>query len=199
MDQYFLFRDQTQSGPFSIEELNNQSLNTEDRIFKEGWSDWEFPQNVRTIPPLIVITKNTEIKSKKAKKSSKIWFLAILILLTISGVVGIYYYYFHYHYTTSNKTLTAEEIETKYKNSVVLIKHGFLYKMKLGDTEYFFTSYDPSTGETSELHIDKNDLKNDVVFSYGTGFLIDTNGSILTNRHVVNPSPSKEDSQRIFN
>ena len=96
------------------------------------------------------------------------------------------------------KEYSSEEIYNKNQNAVVLIKHSFVYKISIGDRDFFFKEFNPNTGEISEL-ISYNEAIEDPNITWGTGFFIDKNGSILTNRHVVNVKPNEEEQKLILN
>lgn len=86
----------------------------------------------------------------------------------------------------------------QYSKSVALIKHAFLYKIHIGDKDYYFKEYDRSTGEISEL-LELEEAEKSPNVSWGTGFFIDDKGKLLTCRHVVDVKPTLEDEKLIFN
>lgn len=95
------------------------------------------------------------------------------------------------------KKVTSEEIFNKYQDAVVLIKHSYVYKVNINGTDYFFRSFDDTTGEISDfISIEEAEQKPNV--SWGTGFFIDSSGKVLTNRHVVDVRPSKEQAEVVL-
>jgi serine protease Do len=68
------------------------------------------------------------------------------------------------------------EIYDYYKKAVVLIKHEYSYVVKINGTEFVLSAEDLPVQKT-----------------YGTGFLVDSNGLIATNKHVLEPWNSGEE------
>jgi len=99
--------------------------------------------------------------------------------------------------TEKLKPLTSEEIFNKYQDAVVLIKHSYFYKINLFGQDYYFREFDSKTGQISGL-ISYEEAKNNPIESWGTGFFIDNNGSIITNRHVVDVRPTAEEQKQIL-
>lgn len=78
-----------------------------------------------------------------------------------------------------------------------MIKHSFLYKIKIGENVFYFKNFNPNTGEIDELK-DFAELKNNPNTVWGTGFFVNDNGNILTNRHVTLVNPSAEEQRKIL-
>lgn len=93
--------------------------------------------------------------------------------------------------------LSGEQIFNKYQDAVVLIKHSFVYKITIDGEDFFFKDYDKRTGEISEF-ISYEEAKTDPNVTWGTGFFIDNQGTLLTNRHVVDVRPSDEEGKLIL-
>lgn len=114
---------------------------------------------------------------------------------------GGYKTYEHYQYTQKEtqklKPLTSEEIFNKNQNAVVLIKHSFAYVIELFGEKYYFTGYNPITGEISRI-LSREEAEGTPQIAWGTGFFIKSNGSVLTNRHNVIVAPNKEESNNII-
>ena len=89
-----------------------------------------------------------------------------------------------------DKPKSPEEIYETQKSGVVLICNEFYYEIVLPNGEsIYFAGLDNGkfvglTGELDEIEKKPNRLN-------GTGFFIDENGNILTNRHVVAPEVDK--------
>ncbi|MDH1603699.1 serine protease, partial [Empedobacter sp. GD03739] len=79
----------------------------------------------------------------------------------------------------------------------VLIKHSFLYKVKLGSMNFYFRDYNKETGEISELK-SLDELKDSLNTIWGSGFFINKKGDVITNRHIVEVKPSEEDQNKIL-
>lgn len=95
------------------------------------------------------------------------------------------------------KPLTSEEIFNHNQDAVVLIKHSFAYVIELFGEKYYFTGYNPMTGEISRI-LSREEAEENPQIYWGTGFFIKDNGSVLTNRHNVIVTPSKEESDNII-
>ncbi|UTN06248.1 serine protease [Flavobacterium bizetiae] len=107
----------------------------------------------------------------------KIAAIAIIVLSTAS--------FFGYQYfKTESKTIclgTDTKIYDAYKDAVVLIKHRYGYFAKINGKEF-------------QLNVE--DAKEETI--YGTGFFIDTNGNMVTNKHVLQPwNSSDEESEKV--
>lgn len=107
----------------------------------------------------------------------KIAAIAIIVLSTAS--------FFGYQYfKTESKTIclgTDTKIYDTYKDAVVLIKHRYGYFAKINGKEF-------------QLNV--QDAKEETI--YGTGFFIDTNGNMVTNKHVLQPwNSSDEESEKV--
>jgi Trypsin-like peptidase domain len=79
---------------------------------------------------------------------------------------------------------TSDKLFEKYRKSVVLIRHEYVYKLTLGDEIAYFTDFDEKNGINNFFASKKEALANRIKVS-GTGFFADKDGNIITNRHVV--------------
>lgn len=95
------------------------------------------------------------------------------------------------------KEYTSEEIYNKFQNSVVLIKHSFVYKINIDGKDFFFKNFDANTGDISDFITYEEALENPNT-SWGTGFFTNSDGSILTNRHVVDVKPTEIEQKLIL-
>ena len=125
------------------------------------------------------IQPNGDLTSTNNNKRNryKIAIIAVLVLSTAS--------FFGYQYfKTETKTIclgTDTKIYDAYKDAVVLIKHRYGYFAKINGTEF-------------QLNV--QDAKEETI--YGTGFFIDTNGNMVTNKHVLQPwNSSDEESEKV--
>ena len=125
------------------------------------------------------IQPNGDLTSTNNNKRNryKIAIIAIIVLSTAS--------FFGYQYfKTESKTIclgTDTKIYDTYKDAVVLIKHRYGYFAKINGKEF-------------QLNVE--DAKEETI--YGTGFFIDTNGNMVTNKHVLQPwNSSDEESEKV--
>ncbi|MBE7443338.1 MAG: DUF4339 domain-containing protein [Flavobacteriales bacterium] len=101
MKKYFIYSDEKQEGPFSIDELKLKKLSKETKVWFEGINDWTTIENVvelkgiiNSMPPPIVTpphidsTKSNSISEKKSKKRG--WIVFLLLLLFVLVVTGGY-------------------------------------------------------------------------------------------------------------
>ncbi|MDE7421231.1 MAG: trypsin-like peptidase domain-containing protein [Muribaculaceae bacterium] len=80
--------------------------------------------------------------------------------------------------------LTANEVETKFGSSIVLVKNEYYYSVDLGGLTIYFTGLD-NEGDLENVETDLSEVK--PIIGYGTGFFISEDGKIATNSHVVAP------------
>lgn len=125
------------------------------------------------------IQPNGDLTSTNNNKRNryKIAIIAVLVLSTAS--------FFGYQYfKTETKTIclgTDTKIYDTYKDAVVLIKHRYGYFAKINGKEF-------------QLNV--QDAKEETI--YGTGFFVDTNGNMVTNKHVLQPwNSSDEESEKV--
>ncbi|TMI86056.1 MAG: hypothetical protein E6H10_01140 [Bacteroidetes bacterium] len=75
------------------------------------------------------------------------------------------------------------DVYAKYHKSVVMLYHTYLYQVTMGSNSWYFT-YDKEKQLINEWNTDVTQIKQPLA-SYGTGFFIDREGRIATNKHVV--------------
>lgn len=183
--EYFVKKGSKRLGPFSVEQLSRQELNADTRIWYKGLSDWK---KLKDIPELTDLYSSIPPSGSNGGK----WVGILFFLVAIAGA-GWYFFI-----RDKAKPISTADLYQQYSKSVALIKHSFLYKIHIGDKDYYFKSYDKQSGETSSL-LSLDSAKNDPNVSWGTGFFIDDKGQMLTCRHVVEVSPSAEEEKMIFN
>lgn len=84
-----------------------------------------------------------------------------------------------------------EEIFNEEKSGVVLICNEFYYEITLANGNHLYFSGLDSDGSFLNLTADLSEIKQNPGILNGTGFFIDENGKILTNRHVAAPEVDK--------
>lgn len=94
---------------------------------------------------------------------------------------------------------TPQELFDSSKSGVVLIINKFYYRMRLPNGNFiYFTGVD-SEGSLKDVCSEYKDIKDKRQILSGTGFFIDEQGSLLTNRHVAQPEIDKEAVKNGFN
>lgn len=174
-------------GPFTLEEFKCQPINRHTLVWYEGLPDWS---KLKDVPSLTEIYNSLPPEKREFKLNKKLLFTSV-------GVASIVIAIIFYLSFKSLKPLTTEQLYNQYAKSVVLIKHGFVYKIKIAGADYYFKSYNNETGEISEL-LSLEEAKKDLNIVWGTGFFIDEKGTILTCRHVVDVKPSNADEKLIL-
>lgn len=102
--------------------------------------------------------------------------------------------------TTQKESYTQEQLYEMTSSGVVLIQNTYYYKIILSDNRFYSTSYIFSKLENESLkglskttrdnYNEVNDSLKNIIF--GTGFFISPRGTIVTNSHVINPTPNKQ-------
>ncbi|PIF33219.1 serine protease Do [Flavobacterium sp. 9] len=123
---------------------------------------------IRKIEPNGDLTSTNDNKRNRYKFA----FIAIIVL-SAASFLGFKYF------KTESKTIclgTDTKIYDAYKDAVVLVKHRYGYFAKINGKEF-------------QLSVE--DAKEVTIF--GTGFFVDTNGDMVTNKHVLQPWNSSEE------
>jgi S1-C subfamily serine protease len=91
---------------------------------------------------------------------------------------------------------TPDKLFEKYSDNVLLIANQYYYEINLDGALLY---YSPSSEK--KIFSSKEEVIENLSFSTGTGFMISSNGEILTNRHVANPTDEnyKEELNRLRN
>lgn len=125
------------------------------------------------------IAPNEDLETTINKKRNRYKFILIaIIFLSAAGFVGFKYF------KPEPKAICLDsdtKIYDTYKEAVVLIKHRYGYFAKING---------------KEVQLNVEEAKEETI--YGTGFFVDTNGDMITNRHVLQPwDSSDEESQKV--
>lgn len=87
---------------------------------------------------------------------------------------------------------TPTDLFQESKSGVVLILNSFYYAMALpGESPLYFTGVDEN-GQLENMTTDLAEIKANTQTIYGTGFFVDKQGTIMTNRHVAQPEIDKQ-------
>lgn len=94
---------------------------------------------------------------------------------------------------------TPQDLFDSSKSGVVLIMNKFYYRMKLPNGNFvYFTGLDED-GSLQNLCTEYKDIKDKRQLLSGTGFFIDKQGTVMTNRHVAQPEIDKTAVKNGFN
>ncbi len=94
--------------------------------------------------------------------------------------------------SSCQRTMNSEEIYSKSSSGVVFILNFFYYSMTLPDgSVFYFTGFDDE-GNIEGFTSEEDEVKENCAGCTGTGFFISDNGTIMTNRHVAQPSIDEE-------
>ncbi len=92
---------------------------------------------------------------------------------------------------------SPEDLFSENRSGVVLIYNRYYYQMKLPNGQFiYFTGMDQD-GDI-DFALEKDDIE-EPASMYGTGFFISERGTIMTNRHVVQPFIDKSIVKNKFN
>jgi S1-C subfamily serine protease len=125
------------------------------------------------------IAPNEDLETTINKKRNRLKFVLIaVIFISAAGFLGFKYF------TPKKETVclgTDTKIYDTYKNAVVLIKHRYGYFAKING---------------KEIPLNVEEAKEETI--YGTGFFVDTEGDMITNRHVLQPwNSTEEESEKV--
>ena len=98
---------------------------------------------------------------------------------------------------SSNKT--PQEIFENSKSGVALICNQYYYSLNLPNGNIAYFSGIDREGNLNDFTFDLNEIKKHASIMTGTGFFINKEGFLLTNRHVVQPEVEQEFINKSFN
>ena len=78
------------------------------------------------------------------------------------------------------------------QSGVCVVLNSYYYEIILPNGNKWFCKGIDEEGDLDGLTFDESEIKKDKGMATGTAFFIDNNGTLLTNRHVVNPIVSEE-------
>jgi len=95
-------------------------------------------------------------------------------------------------------SVTPQELLAQQESGVVMVRNDFYYELRLPNGESLYFKHLDERGNLVGLTGDEDEIKNDMSVATGTGFFVDENGGILTNRHVASPELDKVQVRRSF-
>ncbi|MBX2903320.1 MAG: trypsin-like peptidase domain-containing protein [Chitinophagales bacterium] len=142
-------------------------------VEKLDWSKIEKPQPKHPIPappiPAPPFVKRYALKTVIALSSIG---LLLLLFRFISGV----------NTSKPEMPLSATEIYNRYKNTVVLVEVKYYVRIHTKATQLYF-----GLKPNKEIDFNKDKSELQPLSSEGTAFFIDSNGTLITNHHVIKP------------
>jgi serine protease Do len=124
---------------------------------------------IRKINP----NEDFDATTNKKKRNRYIFVVIGIIFLSTTSFLG----YKYFKTKTNTVCLDSDtKIYDTYKDAVVLVKHRYGYFAKINGKEF-------------QLNVE--DAKEETI--YGTGFFVDSNGDMITNKHVLQPWNSSEE------
>jgi hypothetical protein len=191
--QFYIKTKNGKIGPLAYEDLFNQELSHNSRIWFTGAADWEKLKYIPELKDLSDSIPPTIGAGAFQKNKYVIWSIILLGLC-----LGAYWSYSKYPNMEKEKPsiLTIEDTNNRISPSVFLIRHEYSYKFSIRGEDYYFNKYDRETGEVSQIKT-LNEVKKDPIIIWGTGFLLDSLGRILTCKHIVDVKPNEKDIIKI--
>ncbi|MCX6198458.1 MAG: FHA domain-containing protein [Bacteroidetes bacterium] len=105
-----------------------------------------------------------------------------IVALAVIGVLLLAFNFFsNYKHIKPETPLSANEIYNSYKNAVALVEVKYYVRIETKAGIVYFGLRDSVIGFSKN----KNDLQ--PLSSEGTAFFIDSNGTLITNHHVIQP------------
>lgn len=106
-------------------------------------------------------------------------------LISLVSLLIIIFAIFSFVTYKNQKKETPQQLFTERASGVVVVLNEYYYEMKLPNgNRVYFSDYDEE-GFPENYTIDIEKVKKSIIT--GTGFFVDTRGTIMTNRHVAQP------------
>ncbi len=87
---------------------------------------------------------------------------------------------------------TPKELFEQQQSGVCMVLNSFYYELELPNGTTFYCSGIDDDGELEDFTLEKDEIMANRANATGTAFFIDNKGTLMTNRHVVNPTASDE-------
>lgn len=101
-------------------------------------------------------------------------------------------------FSCTERIQTPEELFDTQSSGVVLIANHYYYQITLSSGEkFYFTGFD-SDGNLENFTDEIEEVTQSPAIATGTGFFIDSKGTIMTNRHVAQPTIDTYDAKRAY-
>lgn len=97
-----------------------------------------------------------------------------------------------------SKPPTPDAMYKQQASGVVLVLNKFYYNASLPNGQHLYFTGIEEDGTLANLTNDVNQIRQNCGYLTGTAFFIDKKGTLLTNRHVVQPMLDKEQVNQIF-
>ncbi len=190
--QYYIKTKNGKIGPLTYDDLFNQVINHNTIIWFTGAADWDKLKNIHELKELFESIPPSTGTGGFQKYKLALWCL-IVLGLSIAG----YLIYSKYPIKESTpETLTIEETNEKFSPGVFLIRHEYAFRISIGGEDYYFNHYDKETGQIGDIKT-LEEVKKEPLVIWGTGFLLDSLGRILTCKHIVDVRPSETEMIKI--
>lgn len=89
--------------------------------------------------------------------------------------------------TSCDNTKQPKELFEEQQSGVCLVLNSYYYKIELPTGSTWFCSGIDADGNLENLELEEDEAKKSRSMATGTAFFIDNEGTLMTNRHVVNP------------
>ena len=187
-----LLQDYSSNGTtVSGKKLNNQTIEIKhgDEVLFGGvekldWSKIEKPQS----PPIVPSSPHPATQLIKRHALKVIMALAVvgMLLLLSRFIINI-------NTPKIEPVLTATDVYNRYKNSVALVEVKYYVRIHTKANELYF-----GMKTDKEIGFSKNKNELEPLTSEGTAFFVDSNGTLITNHHVVKPWQFDEELKDYF-
>ncbi|MGZ3911974.1 MAG: trypsin-like peptidase domain-containing protein [Flavisolibacter sp.] len=193
--QYFILRGKEKDGPYTLKTLKEIGVNRNTKIWYPGLGKWTKASE------LTDLTQDLSIPPEESSYRKLVWPLVIILFLTAAGFTG-------YRLLAKPKAvlvghsdnLSNQQLYKIYAPSVVLIQQRYMYEISAGTRKFYFNdyySYSNGMGYLMGLTGDSLKAVDHAEQIEGTGFFVEEDGKILTNRHVAKPDPSEDEQYQI--
>ena len=162
-------------------------------VEKLDWSKIEKPVPVIATAPKIEAQAGPAPKEVAPPSNSKspliIGTLAILVLASVVAII-----YAKKSPTPTESIVNPSEIYTRYQSAVALVEVEYYIRIHTTATDVYL-----GMNDSNEIDLKKNRDALKPFTSEGTAFYVDSNGTLITNHHVVEPWKHNKILKNYFN